>query len=39
MEILIILLSLIFIIFYLSRPTSKYEEEKFNSKDNWRGGF
>jgi len=39
MEITIILLSVIFILFYLLRPTSKKEEDNFNSKNNWRGGF
>ena len=39
MELLLILLSAIFIIYYLMRPISKDEEENFNSKNNWRGGF
>ncbi len=39
MEITIILVSFIFILYYLLRPTSKKEEEDFNSKNNWRGGF
>jgi len=39
MEISIILLTIIFLIFYLFRPTSKNEEDNFNSKNNWRGGF
>ena len=39
MELSIILLSTVFIIFYLFRPTSKKEEDNFNSKNNWRGGF
>ena len=39
MEISIILLSIIFILFYLLRPASKKEEDNFNSKNNWRGGF
>ena len=39
MEITIILVSLTFILYYLLRPTSKKEEEDFNSKNNWRGGF
>ena len=39
MELSIILLSVVFIIFYLFRPTSKIEEDSFNSKNNWRGGF
>jgi hypothetical protein len=39
MELSIILLTVVFIIFYLFRPTSKIEEDNFNSKNNWRGGF
>jgi len=39
MEILTIFLSIVFLIFYLFRPTSKIEEDNFNSKNNWRGGF
>ena len=29
----------VFVIYYLFRPTSKKEEDDFNSKNNWRGGF
>jgi hypothetical protein len=32
-------LFVVFAIYYLFRPTSKKEEEDFNSKNNWRGGF
>ena len=39
MELFIILLIVIFVIYYLFRPTSKIEEDNFNSKNNWRGGF
>jgi len=39
MKLLIILSTLVFVIFYLFRPTSKTEEDNFNSKNNWRGGF
>ena len=39
MELLIVLASIIFILIYLSRPTSKKEKDQFNDKDNWRGGF
>ncbi len=39
MEISIIIFSIIFVLFYLLRPTSKKEEDNFNSKNNWRGGF
>ena len=28
-----------FVAYYLFRPTSKKEEDNFNSKNNWRGGF
>ena len=38
-ESLIILLIVFFLTFYLFRPTSKREEDNFNSKNNWRGGF
>jgi len=39
MELYIILLIVVFITYYLTRPTSKIEEDNFNSKNNWRGGF
>jgi cbb3-type cytochrome oxidase subunit 3 len=39
MEILIILVCLIFVIYYLFRPTSQKEKDQFNDKNNWRGGF
>ena len=39
MELFIILSCVVFIIFYLTRPISKKEEDNFNSKNNWRGGF
>ena len=39
MELLVILLVVVFLIFYLFRPTSKSEEDNFSSKNNWRGGF
>jgi len=39
MELIIILSVVAFVIFYLFRPTSKREEDNFNSKNNWRGGF
>ena len=32
-------LFVVFVIYYLFRPTSKKEEDDFNSKNNWRGGF
>ena len=33
------LICLIFVIYYLFRPTSKKEKDQFNDKNNWRGGF
>ncbi len=39
MEFIFILITAIFILYYLLRPTSKNEEENFSSKNNWRGGF
>jgi len=39
MEFVLTLLIVIFVIYYLFRPTSKIEEDNFNSKNNWRGGF
>ena len=39
MELLFTLLVVVFLTFYLFRPTSKKEEDNFNSKNNWRGGF
>ena len=32
-------LFLVFVIYYLVRPTSKQEEDDFKSINNWRGGF
>ena len=39
MELFYILIVVVFITYYLCRPTSKKEEDNFNSKNNWRGGF
>ncbi len=39
MEIIIPLICVIFVIYYLFRPTSKKEKEQFDDKNNWRGGF
>ncbi len=39
MELFIILVCVIFVIFYLFRPTSKKEKDHFDDKNNWRGGF
>tara|TARA_Y100001958_G_C20805418_1_gene266859 strand:- start:448 stop:570 length:123 start_codon:yes stop_codon:yes gene_type:complete len=35
MELLLILVGILFVAFYLFRPTSKKELEKFKDKDNW----
>ena len=39
LEIIIILLTVILAVYFLLRPTSKKEKERFEDKDNWRGGF
>jgi len=39
LEIIIILLTIILAVYFLFRPTSKKEKERFEDKDNWRGGF
>jgi len=39
MEIGIYLISLILVLFYISRPITKLEEKNFKNKNNWRGGF
>ncbi len=39
MEIFIFLICLIFVVYFLFRPTSKKEEDQFDDKNNWRGGF
>tara|TARA_B100000575_G_C22773756_1_gene459312 strand:- start:120 stop:239 length:120 start_codon:yes stop_codon:yes gene_type:complete len=39
MENLIIIFTLIFILYYLTRPLSKNEKKTFENKGNWRGGF
>ena len=39
MEFFLIFLAVLFVVYYLIRPTSKEEEDNFNSKNNWRGGF
>ena len=39
MELSLTFLGVLFVIYYLVRPTSKQEEDDFNSKNNWRGGF
>ena len=39
LEIIIILLTIVLAIYFLLRPTSKKEKERFEDKDNWRGDF
>ena len=39
LEIIIILLTIVFTVYFLFRPTSKKEKDMFEDKDNWRGGF
>ena len=39
LEIIIILLTVVLAVYFLSRPTSKKQKEQFEDKDNWRGGF
>ena len=39
LEIIIILLTIVLAVYFLFRPTSKKEKERFEDKDNWRGGF
>ena len=38
-EIIIILLTIILVVYFLFRPTSKKEKDRFEDKDNWRGGY
>jgi preprotein translocase subunit YajC len=38
-EIILGIFVIVFVGFYLFRPTSKQEEKDFESKNNWRGGF
>ena len=39
LEIIIILLTIVLAVYFLFRPTSIKENERFKDKDNWRGGF
>ena len=39
LEIILILFTIFLAIYFLVRPTSKKEKERFEDKDNWRGGF
>ena len=39
LEIIIILLTIVLVVYFLFRPTSKKEKDRFEDKDNWRGGF
>ncbi|MEC7100204.1 MAG: hypothetical protein VXW47_05345 [Pseudomonadota bacterium] len=36
---ILILLAVLLAVYFLFRPTSKKEKERFEDKDNWRGGF
>ena len=38
-EIFFLILIIIFILYFLFRPTSKEEKDNLESKNNWRGGF
>ena len=31
--------AVLFVVYYLFRPISKKEENQFDDKNNWRGGF
>tara|TARA_B100000900_G_scaffold137521_1_gene116469 strand:+ start:468 stop:587 length:120 start_codon:yes stop_codon:yes gene_type:complete len=39
MELFLFFFGVVFVLYYLFRPTSKEEKDNFNSKNNWRGGF
>jgi len=39
LEIIIISLTIVLAVYFLFRPTSKKEKDRFEDKDNWRGGF
>ena len=39
LEIIIIILTVVLTVYFLFRPTSTTEKERFEDKDNWRGGF
>ena len=39
MKIILSIFVIIIILIYLLRPTSKNEKDRFNDKNNWRGGF
>ena len=36
---ILILLTIVLVVYFLVRPTSKKEKNRFEDKDNWRGGF
>ena len=38
-KIIIIFLTIVLAVYFLFRPTSKKEKDRFEDKDNWRGGF
>ena len=39
LEIIIVLLAIVLAVYFLFRPTSKKEKDRFEDKVNWRGGF
>ena len=39
LEIILILLTIALAVYFLVSPTSKKEKDRFEDKDNWRGGF
>ena len=39
LEVILILLTIVLAVYFLFRPTSKKEKDRFEDKDNWRGGF
>ena len=39
LEIILILFTIVLAVYFSVRPTSKKEKERFEDKDNWRGGF
>ena len=39
LEIIIILSTIVLAVYFIFRPITKKEKERFEDKDNWRGGF
>ena len=39
LEIIIILITIVLAVYFLFRPISNKEKERFEDNDNWRGGF